>query len=96
MESKYSKKQRVAALICVVLIALMYLSTLVFALLKFDWAKYMFRVSMGCTLVLPILAWIYIWMIGKLTHRATIADLNIGGQPTNHDGIVVSTGDEEK
>ena len=94
MKSKYNKMQRVAALICVVLIGLMYISTLVFALLKFDWAGKMFRISMGCTLVLPLLAWAYIWMIGKLTHRATIADLNIGGQPTNHDGIVVNTEDK--
>lgn len=91
---KYSKAQRVAALICVAVIVLMYVSTLVFALLKYDWAKQMLRISLGCTLVLPLLAWSYIWMIGKLTHKATIADLNIGGQPTNHDGIIVSTSDE--
>lgn len=95
MESKYTKGQRVAAMVCVIIIVLMYISTVVFALLKFDWAKYMLRVSLGCTLVLPILAWIYIWMIGKLTHRHTIADFDIGGHPTNHDGLVVNTKEEE-
>lgn len=75
-ESKYSKPQRIAALVCVILIVLMYLFTLILSLLKAPWAKTLFRVSLGCTLVLPLLAWIYIWMYGKLTHKDTIADFH--------------------
>lgn len=73
-ESRYSKGQRIAALVCIAVIVLMYLSTLVFSLLKFEWAGKMFRVSLGMTLVLPVMAWLYIWMIGKLRHKDTIAD----------------------
>lgn len=75
-KSSYSKGQRIASLTCVVLIGLMYVLTLIFALIKAPWAGTMFRVSLGCTLVLPILAWVYIWMIGKLTHRDTIAEFH--------------------
>lgn len=75
-KSKYSKGQRIASMVCVVLIALVYIITLVAALLKTPWANTMFRISLGCTLVLPILTWIYIWMIGELTHKDTIASFH--------------------
>ena len=75
-ESQYTKGQRIAALACIVLIVLMYVASLVLALIKAPWAKTMLRVSLGCTLGLPILAWGYIWMIGKLTRKKTIADFN--------------------
>lgn len=75
-ESSYSKPQRIAALVCITLIVLMYVASLVLALIKAPWAKAMLRVSLGCTLGLPILAWGYIWMIGRLTKKKTIADFN--------------------
>lgn len=84
MEKKYTKTQRVLAMAVVIIIFLLYLSTLVLALLKYSWAKDMFKIALGCTLVLPILAWLYIWLIGKVTHKHTIADFDIGGKPTQH------------
>lgn len=72
--SSYSKGQRTAAMVTAVLIAIMFLATLVFALLPGELFKTLFRVFLGCTVGLPILAWIYIWLIGKLTHKDTIAD----------------------
>ena len=74
--SKYTKSQRVASLVCVCLILLMYIASLVFSLLKFDWAKTLVKVSLAATIVLPCLAWCYIWMVGKLKHKETIADFN--------------------
>ncbi len=70
----YTKGQRIAALACIGLILLLYISTLIFAFIKADWAKVMLRLGLGCTLVLPILTWVYIWLIGKLKHKDTIAD----------------------
>lgn len=72
--STYTKGQRIAALVCIGFILLLYLSTFVLALIKGDWAKALLRVGLGCTLVLPILTWVYIWIIGKLKHKDTIAD----------------------
>ena len=74
--SRYTKGQRVAALVCVGLIVLVYLAALVLSLIKAPWAHELVKIAIGCTLVLPILTWIYIWMIGKLTHKKTIADFN--------------------
>lgn len=74
--SSYSKGQRIAALACVVIIVLMYITSFVLSLINADWARSLLRVSLMATLVLPALAWIYIWIIGKLTHKRTIADFN--------------------
>jgi len=72
--SSYTKGQRIAAIVCLCLIVLLYLATAVLAFIKTPFAKQMFRVTLGATLVLPILTWVYIWLIGRLTHKRTIAD----------------------
>lgn len=74
--SSYKKPQRIAALACVCLIAALYIANLILALINTDAARKMLRATLGLTLGLPILAWIYIWMIGKLTHKKTIADFH--------------------
>jgi len=73
-DSSHSKTQRIAALVAVALIGIMFLATLVFAILPGESFRSLFRVSLGLTIGLPVLAWIYIWMAGKLTHTKTIAD----------------------
>lgn len=75
-ESKYKKSQRVAAIIALALIAFMYLFTVVLLFIKAPWAKDFLKASVGLTIVLPILAWVYIWLVGKLIHRHTIADFD--------------------
>lgn len=76
-KSKITSKQVVA--ICgVVLLVLMYLVTLVVAIVdNSDSGKWF----MGCifaTVAIPLLIWIYIWMYGKLTGKHTIADAEQG------------------
>lgn len=63
--SKYTKGQRIAALICVILLVLLYLITLLFAILDFDGSDRLFAVSLMATIGVPILLWIYIWVYGK-------------------------------
>ncbi len=75
-ESKYTKGQRIGATVCVGIIVLLYLTTLLLTFINRDWANHLVKISLGCTLVLPCLTWVYIWMIGKLTHKRTIADFN--------------------
>lgn len=84
MESKYKKPQRIAALVCLILIALLYLVTLVLTCIQGDWAKVALRIALGCTLVLPLLAWVYIWCFGKILHKHTIADFDLFGVPTDN------------
>ena len=87
-ESKYSTSQRVAAIVCIVLIVAVYITALVCSLLKSELAATITKVALGCTLVLPVLAWGYIWMIGKIFHKHTIADFDIGGIPTDHSEVI--------
>lgn len=66
--------KQIAALVCVVLIVLLALVTLVLAFCDFEGAKTWFVGCMGLTLALPIFAWLFIWMFGRLTGKETIAN----------------------
>lgn len=68
-------RKRIAALICVVLLVLLYVATLVVSILDFDGSGQLFASCIAATIVLPILLWIYIFLYGKLTQKETIADL---------------------
>lgn len=70
---KKTKKQ-IAALVCVVLLVLLYLATFIVAILDFPGSDRMFAACLVATVGLPILLWIYIWVYGKFTGRHTIAD----------------------
>ena len=69
------KSRQIAAIFCIVLLALLYLATLVVALLDFPHSDRLFAACLLATIGLPILLWIYIWAYGKLTNRRTMADL---------------------
>ena len=70
---KRTKKQ-IAAVICIILLVLLYVATLIVALLDFPGSDRMFASCLGATVGLPILLWIYIWVYGKFTGKHTIAD----------------------
>ena len=71
------KGKRIAALICVILLVLLYVATLVVSLLDFEGSDQLFA-SCIVAIVLPILLWVYIWLYGKITRKDTIADLHHG------------------
>lgn len=54
--------KRIFALIGVVILAGMYLATLVFALIDSPWAFDCLKTSIGFTILIPILLWVYIAM----------------------------------
>jgi hypothetical protein len=76
-KNKKFHSKRIVALIGVILLALMYLLTLVFALLDNPATMLLFRASLIGTFAFPILIWIYIWMFGKLTQKHTMADFDL-------------------
>lgn len=76
-EGTYSKGQRVAALIGVIAIGLMFLALMFLIFVRTAWAKKAVLILLGIALVVPILAWVYTWLIGKLAHKHTIADFDI-------------------
>ena len=75
-KSTYTKGQRIAALGAVGVIVLLFLAMLVCALINTPGAKSASRALLGCALVLAPLAWGYIWLVGKLTKRHTIASFD--------------------
>ncbi len=66
--------KQIAALTCVVLLVLLYIATLVISLLDFPGAERLFAACLLATIGLPILLWIYIWAIGRMTGKKTFTD----------------------
>lgn len=56
------KTKRILALAGVVLLAALYLATLIFALIDSPWAYDMFKLCVGFTIVLPVLLYAYTLM----------------------------------
>ena len=72
------KSKQIAAIIAIVLLAALYLFTLVAALLDFEGWDRLFQASLVATIGLPILLWIYIWLYGKVTGRSTLSSFHAG------------------
>ena len=72
--------KQVVALAGVILLALLYIVTLIVAVIDTSASGQLFRICLFSTIAIPILIWIYIWMYGKLTGKKTMSDLNIGGE----------------
>lgn len=66
--------KQIAALICVLLLVLLYAATLIVAILDFPGSDRMFAACLTATIGLPILLWIYIWLYGKITGKHTLTD----------------------
>lgn len=63
------KSKQIIALICVVLLVSLYVATFIVACLDFPGKDRMFAACLLATIGLPILLWIYIWIIGKITQK---------------------------
>lgn len=71
---KKSPKQ-IAAILCIVLLVLLYAATLIVALLEFPGSDRLFAVCLMAAIGLPILLWIFIWIYGRYTNKRTISDI---------------------
>ncbi|GFI03882.1 MAG: hypothetical protein HFI44_10140 [Lachnospiraceae bacterium] len=63
------KPKQIAAIICIILLVLLYVATLVVSLLDFPGSDELFAACLMATIGLPILLWIFIWCYGKLTGK---------------------------
>lgn len=77
--------KQIAAMTCVILLVLLYVATLVVSLLDFPGSDRLFAACLVATVGLPILLWIYIWAIGRLTDKKTMADLYPDNEDTMDD-----------
>lgn len=75
-KSRYTKTQRIGSIVTLSIIGILLVATMVFMFIGTEWANRMLKISLGLMIVLPCLAWAYIWMAGKMTHKKTIADFN--------------------
>lgn len=69
-----TKSKQIAAILCIILLVLLYVATLVISLLDFPGSDKLFGACIIATIGLPILLWIYIWLFGKVTSRHTVTD----------------------
>lgn len=74
---KQKKHKQIAAILCIVLMVLLYVAALVAALIDKTASGQWFKICMLGTIVLPVVTWVYIWLYGALTGKKTIADLNL-------------------
>ncbi len=76
MQKKHSgKSKQIAAIIGIVLLAAIYIMTLVFACCRFPGADRLFMASLFATILIPILIWIYVWLYGLMTQKKTMATI---------------------
>ena len=68
------KPKQIAAILCIVLLVLLYVATLVVSLLDFPGSENLFAACLVATVGLPILLWLYIWLFGKISGKRTITD----------------------
>lgn len=59
------KPKQIAAIICIILLVLLYVATLVVSLLDFPGSDHLFAACLLATIGLPILLWIFIWIYGR-------------------------------
>ncbi len=78
--NKWNAK-RIAALVAVVLLVAMYLVTLLAAIFDASASGVLFRACLICTIVIPVMAWGFIWLYGHMTGKKTIADLHLMQDP---------------
>lgn len=71
----YSKNQRRAALIGIILLLLLYVATFIAAVFNFDGSGNLFKACLFATIAMPILIWVYIGLYGAITKKKTIATL---------------------
>lgn len=72
-KKKITSKQ-IVAMIGVILLVFMYIITLVMAFIDSSSSGKYFGVCLVCTLVVPIIIWIYSWMYGRTTGKKVLGD----------------------
>lgn len=67
--------KRIAAMVGVVLLVLLYVVTFLVAIFDRESSGQLFKACLIATIGIPILLWVYIWLFGQLTGKRTIATI---------------------
>lgn len=69
--------KQIAALVCVVLLVLLYVAFFLSAVLDFPGREKFFSATLYGTIAIPLLTWIYIFLYGKMKNHRTIASVDL-------------------
>lgn len=72
-----NRVRQVAAIIGIILLVAMYVVTLIAACMGSDSTGRLFRLCLGMTIAVPIFLWIFIWCVGVLTRKGSMADMDL-------------------
>lgn len=75
-KNKKITSRQVVAMVGVILLVLLYIITLIMAVIDKSRSGHMFLMCLVATMVIPLLIWIYTWLYGKITGKHTIADFD--------------------
>lgn len=73
--SMKNKPKQIAAIICIILLVLLYVATLIVSILDFPGSDRLFGACIVATIGLPILLWLFIWVYGRYANKSTIAEI---------------------
>lgn len=72
--SKITSRQ-IVALIGVILLVLLYVTTLLVAIFAPQDCFNLFMICLVCTIIVPLIAWFYSWMYARRTGKKAIGDV---------------------
>lgn len=78
--NKKSSPKQIAALLCVIILILLYIATLISACLDFPGADKLFAACLVATIGLPILLWLFLWFYGLWKERRAEAAKGLNGE----------------
>lgn len=83
-KKKRVTSKQVVAMTGVTLLLILYIATLIVAIVDRSASGRWFWMCLIATMAVPLLIWIYTWLYGKLTRKHTIADfdLNASREPS--------------
>lgn len=67
--SPFRKPKQIAAWVCIIALAALYIATFLTAILDAPGSGALFRTCLGATIVLPTLLWMYLWLYKRLRDR---------------------------
>lgn len=73
-QKKKMTSKQVVAMIGVFLLILMYVTTLVMAIVDTSASGKYFALCLAFTFVIPIIIWFYSWMYGRMTGKKVLGD----------------------
>lgn len=74
---KKKTPKQIAALLCVILLASMYIVTFIAACLDPPGSGRFFAACLAATIILPVLLWIFVWFYGLLKERQAEASASL-------------------